>query len=154
VSQDKGFSVWQMIDDERLMPHSTRCFIEEHTVSQVLEYDVNQVIASTMSCIYFMVNLKQGTVIREIKGQGKYSIDLIRVPYYEHLGAKNIYCGVENDAYVLVDFENEQTLCLQQDRGENQSPWYTGAFFLRTRPECMVVAEEKKRAIRSFVVNV
>jgi hypothetical protein len=69
------------------------------------------------------------------------------------MGAKNIYCGVENDSYVLVDFENERTLCLQTDRGENQSPWYTGAFFLRNKPECMVVAEEKKRAIRSFMVS-
>ena len=78
---------------------------------------------------------------------------MIRVPYYEQLGAKNIYCGVENDSYVLVDFENERTQVLQQERAENQSPWYTGAFFLRNKPECMVVAEEKKRAIRSFVVN-
>ena len=119
----------------------------------MLEYDVNQVVASTMSCTYFLVSLKLGQVMRKIQGQGRWCIDLIRVPYYEQLGAKNIYCGVENDSYVLVDFENERTQVLQQERAENQSPWYTGAFFLRNKPECMVVAEEKKRAIRSFVVN-
>ena len=35
---------------------------------------------------------------------------------------------------------------------ENQSPWYTGAFFLKKKTDSLVVAEEKKRAIRSFVV--
>ena len=45
------------------------------------------------------------------------------------------------------------SVAMQTDRGENQSPWYTGAFFLRNKPECMVVAEEKKRAIRSFMVS-
>jgi hypothetical protein len=80
---------------------------------------------------------------------------LIRVPYYEQQGTKSIFCGVENDSYVLVNFENERSVptVLQQEKAENQSPWYTGAFFLRNKPESMVVAEEKKRAIRSFVVN-
>jgi hypothetical protein len=69
------------------------------------------------------------------------------------MGVKTIYCGVENDSYVLVNFESEKTQLLQQERAENQSPWYTGAFFLKNKPDSMVVAEEKKRAIRSFVVN-
>ena len=47
-------------------------------------------------------------MIRKIAGRGKYALDLIRVPYYENiLGAKNIYCGVENDGYVLIDFEHD-----------------------------------------------
>ena len=97
----------------------------------MLEYDVNQVVVSTMACFYFLVSLKPtqqttGTgaatagaasdccVLRKIPGLGRWCIDLIRVPYYEQtLGAKNVYCGVENDAYVLVDFENEQTRLLQ-----------------------------------------
>jgi len=91
--------------------------------------------------------------LRKISGLGRWCIDLIRVPFYEHMGIKHIYCGVENDSYVLVNFEKETTQILQQERAENQSPWYTGAFFLRNKPDSMVVAEEKKRAIRSFVVN-
>lgn len=111
-----------------------------------------------MSCVYFLVLLKGGTneVLRRIVGQGKWCIDLIRIPYYEQQGIKSVFCGVENDSYVVVNFENERAgapQVLQQERAENQSPWYTGAFFLRNKPECMVVAEEKKRAIRSFVVN-
>jgi hypothetical protein len=81
-------------------------------VSQVLEYDVNQVVASTMSCQYFLYSLKQGQVLRKINGLGRWCIDLIRVPFYEQMGIKNIYCGVENDSYVLVNFENEKTQLL------------------------------------------
>lgn len=91
--------------------------------------------------------------MRKITGLGRWCIDLIRVPFYEQMGVKTIYCGVENDSYVLVNFESEKTQLLQQERAENQSPWYTGAFFLKNKPDSMVVAEEKKRAIRSFVVN-
>jgi hypothetical protein len=91
--------------------------------------------------------------LRKITGLGRWCIDLIRVPFYEQMGVKTIYCGVENDSYVLVNFESEKTQLLQQERAENQSPWYTGAFFLKNKPDSMVVAEEKKRAIRSFVVN-
>jgi len=47
--------------------------------------------------------------LRKITGTGKWCIDLIRVPYYEQMGIKNIFCGVENDSYVLVNFENEKT---------------------------------------------
>jgi len=85
----------------------------------VLEYDVNQVLASTMSCTYFLVSLKLGHVLRSVKGRGKYCIDLIRVPYYEQIGAKNIYCGVENEFYILVDVENDKTKVLQHERAEN-----------------------------------
>ena len=88
-------------------------------MSQVLEYDVNQVVASTMSCAYFLVSLKQGLVTRKIVGPGRWCIDLIRVPFYERQGTKSIYCGVENDCYVLVDFENERIQVLQQERAEN-----------------------------------
>ena len=91
--------------------------------------------------------------MRKITGLGRWCIDLIRVPFYEQMSVKTIYCGVENDSYVLVNFESEKTQLLQQERAENQSPWYTGAFFLKNKPDSMVVAEEKKRAIRSFVVN-
>jgi len=34
--------------------------LEEHIISQILEYEVNQVIVSTMSCIYFHMSLKTG----------------------------------------------------------------------------------------------
>lgn len=86
--------------------------MEEETVSQILEYEVNQVLVSTMSCYYFLVQVKTGHVLKRIKGRSKQSIDLIRVPYYENLGAKNIYCGVENECYILLDVENEKTRVL------------------------------------------
>ena len=79
----------------------------------MLEYDVNQVVASTMSCTYFLVSLKGAAgagsdVLKRISGLGKWCIDLIRVPYYEQQGIKSIFCGVENDSYVIVNFESER----------------------------------------------
>ncbi len=64
-----------------------------------------------MNCYYFLVSLKltqEGTsnVLRKIVGLGRWCIDLIRVPYYEQRGIKNIFCGVENDGYTLIDFES------------------------------------------------
>ncbi|CDW85213.1 UNKNOWN [Stylonychia lemnae] len=166
VSQDKGFTVWQlnfiqkqttsqlsMQEQIKMQQQSKQILLEDFTVSQILEYDVNQVIVSTMSCIYFLISLKTGQVIHKIQGLGKYCLDLIRVPHYEQMGVKNIYCGVENEFYILIDVENEKIRRLQSEGAENQSPWYTGALFLRNKTDCMVVAEEKKRSIRSFVVN-
>lgn len=66
-----------------------------------------------MSCTYFMVSLKQGQVLKKIVSAGKWCIDLIRVPYYEQMGIKSIFCGVENDTYVLVNFDSEKTQVLQ-----------------------------------------
>lgn len=109
VSQDKGFTVWHVIapqdSDMKLALQTPRCFLEEQTVSQVLELDAAQVVASTMSCAYYIVSLKQGLVVRRITGQGRWCIDLIRVPYYEQRGLRHVFCGVENDNYVLIDFE-------------------------------------------------
>jgi len=65
-----------------------------------------------MSCVYYLVSLKNGQTLKQIKGRSKQSIDLIRVPYYENLGAKNIYCGVENECYILIDVENEKSRIL------------------------------------------
>ena len=54
----------------------------------------------------------------------------------------------------MVDFEKRVVNLLQAEKVENQSPWYSGAFFMRnSRSECMVVAEEKKRTIKSFSIN-
>eukprot|EP00347_Sterkiella_histriomuscorum_P006516 403352469 len=171
VAQDKGFTIWQMINVQsqqqqtlatqpqsdlelfKMQRQNKQTFLEDQVISQLLEYDVNQVLVSTMSCVYFLISIKTNQILHKIQGRGKYCIDLIRVPYYDQMGVKNIYCGIENEFYILIDVENEKTKVLQHERAENQSPWYTGAIFLRNKTDCMVVAEEKKRSIRSFVVN-
>lgn len=35
---------------------------------------------------------------------------MVRVPYYENLGRKGIFCGIESDQYVLVDFEKDKII--------------------------------------------
>lgn len=164
VSQDKGFSVWQVVAvakeggeaaDQHKMQQQKHSYLVEETVSQVLEQEIGQVVLSTMSCHYYLFSLKAGQALKKIRGPGKFAIDLIRVPFYEQMGVKSVFCGVENECYLLIDFESEKLKIIQNERAENQSPWYTGAIFIRNkfRPECMVVAEEKKRSIRSFQVS-
>ena len=133
----------------------------------MVELDSNQVAVSTMSATYYLVALKTGLLLRTFSSPfSKSTLDLIRLPSSD-FKRTHLLCGVETDAYVLLDFSDPGGLrLLERERATagNQSPWYTGAFFMewglrpgsKAKPqgsECMIVAEEKKRAIRSFVVN-
>lgn len=118
----------------------------------------NHVAVSTMSATYYLVALKTGAIIHSLTSPfSKASLDLIRFP---DPSKRNLLCGVETEAYILLDLTVPSLRLLERATAlGNQSPWYTGAFFMdfaETKnggSACMIVAEEKKRAIRSFVVN-
>lgn len=38
------------------------------------------IVCSTMSCNYYMINLKNGQIEAKISGRGKYAVELVRAP--------------------------------------------------------------------------
>lgn len=51
---------------------------------------------------------------------GKYAIDLVRFPDSVQNGDQvKLFCGVENDCYILISFEHEITQLLQKEKTEN-----------------------------------
>lgn len=129
----------------------------------------NVVVCSTMSCTYYKVNLKNGSIEAKLQGFGKYAVDLIRAPIFDrpqssHAGIENIddensqnfpkYCGIEGNCIVLVDFERNETKKLQVfQKNEFKSPWYSATFFLKDRFDFMVVGEEQSGQTRCFQIQ-
>ena len=122
-----------------------------------------------MSCTYYKVNLKNGSIEAKLQGFGKYAVDLIRAPIFDrpqssHAGIENIddensqnfpkYCGIEGNCIVLVDFERNETKKLQVfQKNEFKSPWYSATFFLKDRFDFMVVGEEQSGQTRCFQIQ-
>jgi hypothetical protein len=140
-------------------------------VSQVLETSANGtnvVVVSTMSCIYYKVNLKNGNVEAKLQGFSKFSVDLIRAPIFDKANANQPtteiidednpnsfpkYCGIEANCIVLVDFERNETKKLQGfQKNEFKSPWYQATFFLKDKYDFMVVGEEQSGQTRCFQI--
>ena len=58
-------------------------YLQDEAISQVIETAANTVVCSTMSCNYFKVNLKNGTIEAKVKGLSKSAVDLIRAPIFD-----------------------------------------------------------------------
>jgi len=69
----------------------------------------NTVAVSTMSCRYYLINLKSCSIEGEVAGRGKYAVDLIRAP----LGESEKFCGIEANCIVQVDFAEKQSRVLK-----------------------------------------
>ena len=126
----------------------------------------NTVAVSTMSCTYYLVNLKTNVVEAKIKGLSKYAVDLIRAPLIDKnpeeiksgqlspTSTQQKFCGIESNCIVQVDFEQEESRVLKQyDRAEFKSPWYSATFFLKDRQDFLVVGEELTGHTRCFQIQ-
>lgn len=149
-----------------LQQQSKSAFLAHEQVSQVIESAANMVVASTMSCWYYKVNLKTGQIEAKIQGFSKHAVDLIRAPIFDKpntLALAGIvykeeeephvpkYCGIEANCIVLVDFEKMETKKLQDfKKNEFKSPWYSATFFLKDKFDFMVVGDEQSGALRCF----
>jgi hypothetical protein len=162
----------------KLCQQSKLTYLENEAISQVLEFGANTVVVSTMSCRYYKVNLKTGTVEASVNGCSKHAVDLIRAPIFDKpmnppAGQTNIvckteseatlasekaaspkYCGIEANCIVLVDFEKGETKKLQEfKKTEFKSPWYSATFFLKDKYDFLVVGDEQLGSLRCFQIQ-
>jgi len=201
VMSNKGFTIWQvqglsqpnaqgtltvtqknvLQNQIKLQQQSKTSFIPDEAISQVIETSSNIVVCSTMSCNYYMVNLKNGGIECKVRGLSKCAVDLVRAPIFDRPNVQSDlqnaevsdqqqtqfnptpsnlppssqkYCGIEANCIVLVDFEKEECKQLQSfPKPEFKSPWYSATFFLKDRQDYMVVGEELSGQTRCFQIQ-
>lgn len=125
-----------------------------------------------------MVNLKNGQIEAKIQGKGKYAVDLVRAPIFQKLNiqmdskdqegatfsqsqmsqvatqSQQKFCGIESNCIVIIDFEKQEIQQLRSfQKTEFKSPWYCATFYLKDRPDLLVVGEELSGQTRCFHIQ-